>query len=416
MGFAFVGRKRARTAGMIVWLAASMLSGGCADQEEATLGPQVRDSAGVSLRTLPSEPAWDASEAWRLREELVVAGEGDGIPAFGYLVDLDVDRRGRIFVLDQQARSVYRFDPDGTLAGVLGGPGDGPGELGPLAASLVVRGDTVLVGDWSQDRLTRYGMDGSFLASEPIPGGGGARTWWKGSNGDVHLRSLRMYTDEDGRWAGDDLLLEYLADGSVDTVLAFDYVQSDLGAPRAPNVPMVLNAPSWTVFDGGRIAWLALEEGRVRIHDPDGTLRTILESERWRPRTPTTAEVAPLEEKLGDRMEMLGGSRDMLMQLPVEAPAALPAVTRVVAGPGGTLWVQHMGPVEAVHPMALNTPDPPVGYGGPVWDVVDPDGRWLGSLELPEGFRLMRIADGAVYGVARNDLDVDRIVRLRLER
>lgn len=131
MGDEFVGRRSSRIAGTIVWLALPMLSGACADRPHGTVGPQVRDSAGVSLLNLPSEPVWDEGGTWRLREELVVAGEGEGIPAFGYLVDLDVDRRGRIFVLDQQARTVYRFDPDGTLAGILGGPGNGPGELGP---------------------------------------------------------------------------------------------------------------------------------------------------------------------------------------------------------------------------------------------------------------------------------------------
>lgn len=415
-GFEVVSRRRGHGASAMILASLSIFAGGCGGGEGPAAGPQVRDSAGASLVTLPSEPAWGEGDGWLLTEDLVVHGGSGGVPAFGYLVDLDVDERGRIFVLDQQARTVYAFEPDGTLAGTMGGPGDGPGELGPLAASLLVRGDTVLVGDWSQDRLTRYGTDSGFLATEAIPGSDGARTWWSAEEGEIYLRSLRMYTDAEGRWTGDDLLLRYVSEGVVDTVLAFDYSRSDVGAPGAPNVPLFVNAPSWTALDGGGVAWLAVLEGRIRVHDPDGGLRGILASRRWRPREPTAAHLTVLEEKLGDRLELLGGSRDALEQLPVEEPAALPAVTRVIAGPEGTLWVQRMGPVDAMHPMSLNSPDPPVGFGGPTWDVVTSEGSWLGSVELPVGFRLMRVTAEAAYGIARDGLDVDRIVRFRLER
>lgn len=413
-GWEIVVGTRRRSTGL---LALCIAVGGCRDGGEGPpAGPEVRDSAGVSLVTLPAEPAWGEDDGWRVTDDLVVEGVAEDVPDFGYLVDLDVDERGRIFVLDQQAQAVYAFDGDGTLAGTLGGPGDGPGELGPLAASLAVRGDTVLVGDWSQDRLTRYRRDGTFLSAEAIPGRDAARTWWSAMGGEIYLRSLRMYTDDEGRWTGDDLLLRYRAEGLVDTVLAFDYRRSDVGAPGAPNVPLFVNAPSWTLLDDGRVAWLAVLEGRVRIHDESGRLEAILEAERWRPRAPSDADVADLEEKLGDRLEMLGGSRDVLEQLPVEEPATLPGVTRVVAGPLGTLWVQRMGSIDAVHPMAMNSPDPPVGLGGHLWDVVTAEGRWLGSVEFPTRFRLMKITQDAAYGIGRNELDVDRILRLRLER
>jgi len=113
---------------------------------------------------------------------------------------------------------------------------------------------------------------------------------------------------------------------------------------------------------------------------------------------------------------MLGGSRESLDLMPVEAADPLPTLTSVRAGPDGTVWVQRMGAVEHVHPMALNTPDPPVAFGGPTWDVLDRDGRYLGSVDLPPAFRVVRITEDAIYGIQWDDFGVQRLVRLRLRR
>jgi hypothetical protein len=66
--------------------------------------------------------------------------------------------------------------------------------------------------------------------------------------------------------------------------------------------------------------------------------------------------------------------------------------------------------------MALNTPDPPSGFGGGTWDVLDAEGRLLGSIELPARARVMRVVGDALYAVQRDELDVERVVRLRVSR
>jgi len=203
---------------------------------------------------------------------------------------------------------------------------------------------------------------------------------------------------------------------SADTVLVFDYAPTDIGGPDAARLPLLVNAPSWTVLGDGGVVWLAVEEGRVRIHDVTGGLRRIVWSSSWTRRGPTESETRRVEEKMGDKLEMLGGCREALRQLAVERPERLPAVTSIIAGPEGTLWVQRLGRVEDVHPMALNTPDPPTGYGGGTWDVLDAEGRLLGWLELPARSRVMRVVGDEVYAVQRDELDVERVVRLRVSR
>lgn len=388
--------------------------GGAADSDWAG---EMRDSAGVVLVESFGAPLWDSATAWRVGPELVIGGdEARPETLFGYVADLAVDRAGRIFALDQQAQAIRVFGPDGSTVRTLGGPGRGPGEISRLALSLVTRGDTLLLVDWGQARLTRYHVDGRFLDAAPLPTQGGARTWWRAGDDALYLRSLQRYADARGRWQGRDALLRLEPATGADTLLVFEYLPTDLGGPDAARFPLLVNAPSWTVLEGGRIAWLDLDEGRIRVHDATGMLRRIVWSRAWARRVPTTAEVAVLEGKAGDKLEMLGGSREALDRLPVERPDRLPAVTSVVAGPGGTLWVQRLGRIEDVHPMALNTPDPPSGYGGGTWDVLDAEGRLLGSIDLPARARVMRVVGDAVYAVQRDELDVERVVRLRVSR
>lgn len=378
-------------------------------------GRTLRDSAGVALVTMQTAPDRGTSGVWRAGGQTVVAGDDPALP-LGRVSDLAVDDEGRVYVLDQLAQVVWVFAPGHGLVGSMGGPGEGPGELGPLVTSVLVRGDTVLVADWTQARLSLFSTDGATLGTDPIPVEGGTRTWWASSRAGLYFRGLTRFTDERGRWSGRDVLFRYDDRGRADTVLTFEYPESDFGTRSDPNLPITVNAPSWTVLDDGSIAWLALSEGRVRIHGRDGTLRRILSMDEWAPRFPTASEVESLRKKLGDRLEMFGGSRTMLEQVPVDAPERLPALTSVMKGPEGTLWVQRMGDVGDVHPLALNTPDPPTGYGGGVWDVLDPGGRHLGEVVLPPGIRVMDIAAGAVYGITSDSLGVERVVRVDLVR
>ena len=48
-------------------------------------------------------------------------------------------------------------------------------------------------------------------------------------------------------------------------------------------------------------------------------------------------------------------------------------------------------------------------------DVFEPDGSYVGRLDLPGGFTPRRFAAGAVYGVATDRLDVSYAVRYRLQ-
>ena len=48
------------------------------------------------------------------------------------------------------------------------------------------------------------------------------------------------------------------------------------------------------------------------------------------------------------------------------------------------------------------------------WDVFDPTGRFLGVVTMPPRFTPRIILGGKIYGIWRDDLDVQYVVRLRI--
>lgn len=113
---------------------------------------------------------------------------------------------------------------------------------------------------------------------------------------------------------------------------------------------------------------------------------------------------------------MLGGMASAVDEVPVDHPETLPVLTDVRAGPEGSVWVQRAGSLRDAHPMALNTDDPPRGWGGARWEVLDREGRYLGTVDLPTRFRLMEIRGDTILGVQADRDLVDHVVMLKLNR
>lgn len=383
---------------------------GSADSGAGSWIGEITDSAGVILVHNTAAGLW-GSEGWTV-EEVLALGSDDAPPAseFGYVADVTNDG-DTLYVLDQHAQEVRVFDDRGTHVRTIGGPGEGPGELSRFASSLLLIGDTLVVADWGRGRLHRFLADGTFLDAV-IPPGEGARSWWRvGRDGALYARSLARVVDEARGWVGDDRLSRFSADWTTpDTVVRFDYEETDIGAPGEPRFPMLVNAPSWDVLSDGRVVWSTLGDQVVRFTRADGSLERVVGSDAWRARPPSLAEELILRSLAGDKMVMLGGSRSAVDQLPIVQPAFLPVVTTTRAGPDGTIWLQRLGEVADVHPMAINSPDPPTEWGGGGWDVLEGDGRYLGTLTLGPRVRIARIYDDRIVGIRRDDVDREEVV------
>jgi hypothetical protein len=78
----------------------------------------------------------------------------------------------------------------------------------------------------------------------------------------------------------------------------------------------------------------------------------------------------------------------------------MPFYQAALADAEGNLWVQDFSPGE-----------PPAG-----WSVFDPEGRFLGAVAMPDRFRPQQIGDDFILGVARDELDVERVQLYALEK
>lgn len=391
----------------------------CGDSAPGRFGatPVVTDSAGVRLVQNGVMPRWGPEQSWWVEEKLRIGGDEEGPESFfGYVADVAVDTEGRVYVLDQQAQEVRVFAADGSYLRTLGGPGQGPGELGKLPTSVLIRDDEVWVPDWAQGRVNRWDLDGRPLPSLPAPHEPGARSWWQvGGNGGVYTRILSAPGIKGGGGAGEDRLYRLGDDGGLEALLTF--APSAVGKERVEDVgvPAIINAPVWTVLTDGAVAWTDLESAEIRVVGPDGSHARI-RSDAWLRHAPGDAERTLLTRLMEERIRMQGGAAEKLEAIELTFPDSLPVLTDLHAGPDGTLWVQRPGSIRDVHPAALNAPDPPHAWGGSSWEILSPDGAYLGSLELPPRFRVMRVGEDAVIGVQSDLRRVDQVVVLALRR
>lgn len=95
--------------------------------------------------------------------ELVLgANPDDSNTAFYRSRQVVVDTNGRIYVLDTGNQRVQVFETDGSFIRSLGGPGQGPGELGRSPAGIEVVGNRVMVFDRSKRRFVSWALDGTI--------------------------------------------------------------------------------------------------------------------------------------------------------------------------------------------------------------------------------------------------------------
>jgi len=147
--------EKVTTTRLLVSLSLALFVGGCGESlPESTI---VVDSAGVRIATYG---AVARMLPWSLDTILLLGGEGDGPEGFykARLPLVDVDSKGRIYVLNDVQKEVAVFDSAGMNLGVFGREGDGPGEFRfPVSVSAADSGVFyVLDGDIAVRLPVRY--------------------------------------------------------------------------------------------------------------------------------------------------------------------------------------------------------------------------------------------------------------------
>jgi hypothetical protein len=376
----------------------------------------ITDSAGVTIVASGDVGIWAPGEEWTVEEEVRIGSlDGPAEYQIGQVGSLAVDSKGRILVLDRQAQHIRIYSPDGVYEETIGARGGGPGELGYGVALLLEPGDTLLVPDAQNLRFTRYAPDGSNAGSIRLHPEGAAPMGFKAAAG-VIVEQIRPFAMP-GQPAIEnamDRLVRLASDGSVvDTLLMFP---SGEGQTFDGRVHLFAAEPLWGVTENGQIVLGVSDEYRFGIY-ADGQLKRIV-SKTFQPLPFGDQDETAIWGELDRRWAAAGVPAEFQRRARqrFDFPEFLPVMSAIVAGPAGTMWVQHMrSPSElSEEELASVREDHLEDLGGPEWDVFDSEGRYLGVVTMPDRFSPSLFRDDKIYGVWRDELNVEYVLRLRI--
>lgn len=385
---------------------------------DAAWAGTVSDSAGIPVVSNPSDGLWDDATRWTVEEELSVGSmEGSAAEQFGLIAGVDVDAEGRIYVLDQQASEVRVFDPEGAWLRTLGEPGAGPGQIGNGAAGVFVIGDHVLVPDIQNQRVNRYDPEGALSGSFRLDFTRGIPLRWDHAAGGGLMAQLRTLTGTDGADAPPgDVLVAHDSAGTVrDTVAVLPPGQSLQVTDGVPRFRFFEPEPIWDAAEDGRLASGMNGSFRVQLRGPDGELQRVVSLAR-EPRSVTERDRQVIADAVEEAMRNQGAPPQAIQMMMANATFAehYPLFASLFLGPEGSLWVQR-----------IRTGDELAGDGGtfdaqdlgsPDWDIFDEEGRYLGVVSFPSRYQPLRVVGERIYGVARDELDVQRLAVYRIRR
>lgn len=369
----------------------------------------VRDSAGIRIVT--NTVRSDGVEA--VLEDLSIGViEGDEAYMFADVAAVAVGAGDTVYALDSGTKQIKVYDPAGQHVRTFGGEGGGPGEF-QEPSHMTFLGDTLAVFDWRMRRLTYLSGNGAVFgtARTELPAtfaSGIARL--DDTTLVLHVTagySMPPQPEKEGKaW-----LLRVALDGRIlDTLL--ETLGRDMVPYRTETFLTVIAAPfprgpRWDIAPDGRIAYgrgeryeIGVYEYRAEATDSIGRLTTLIRSNQP-PQTVTDADIATYRSRWLGRENLTPESRRRFEAVLGAAtyPTTWQAFDALKFDASGRLWVRRP-PREA---------DTLVS-----WDVFDPDGRLARTVAVPKDLSVHVITGEAIYGVMRDELDVQYVRRFRL--
>ncbi len=401
--FAVRYRGPARALVRYVSLAALSLWTACGDSPVPGFGASTRigpDGRVVVSNTIGRTGA--SVDALRLTEVQRLGSLDSGPQAFGNVVGL-ASNGATIYVSDRSAKEILAFGPDGSLLRRFGRPGGGPGELRHLFPVGIHWQDPNRIWVGEPPSLFLFDSLGVPIASaNTLPW-----AWpWRGQSDSLGSAYIEFFNTE-------------TAVRGSPKIRSHTVVQHTPVWPRSGenagviemrdtmSLP-VLQSPTRIVRRGRnleeirqlplrpRILWAASPNGAIWVANTDEyrlievtfTGDTAMTIELDRPRSPLSA----------DERDSLAAESGFESS---EIPRHRPMMDGLDVASDGWIWVRR------------NARD------GLEWDVFDPCGHFAGTISAPMALDrspMQLLRGGELLAVTRNQLDVEFVVRLRLEK
>jgi len=361
----------------------------------------VRDSAGVRIVT-NSRPAWGDRQRWHVSHDPVLSlGSLDGDAAFSFerLSGVHALPGDQLAVLDEGAGQIRFFGLDGTPSSVFGRSGQGPGEFQDLAF-IGFSADSLWVFDGRQQRITvldpgsgefrvaRAAVDNAALGPAGLLPDGSVLL-----AADLAFSSAIIDELPVGLRRFEAAYVRVGSDGSLeDTVLVTQGSERILmHGPQTVQMlrPLLARSVSHAVRNA-EILQGSQDTYQIGAYSADGVLRTLIRRSDVDVRLDEALYDAAVEERVLAAPEPARpGLRALYEEQP--KPESRPAYSRFLVDSEGFLWAQDFS------------------YDGEAssWAVFDSEGVWLGAVEFPGRFRPTQVLEDRVFGVWRDELEVE---------
>jgi hypothetical protein len=393
----------------------------CGGESKSEWQGSVTDSAGVTIVQNPATGLWGPGAGWTVKEALRIgSAEGDPDYQFGMLAGIAVASDGRIVVADQQGQHLKVFSADGKYERTIGKAGSGPGELGLGISALVIGpGDTIFVADLGNQRVNIYLLDGTFVRSFPVDMRQGIPLRWEGTRDGRIVSQVRQVQFPGAPPVADssDAIVVRNSDGTVgDTLMRVPSGKTfSLGGQR-PELNFFAAEPAWALYGPG-LLYGVNNTYRIGVYGPGGIAERIIEK--------------PFEAQAvtdGDQKAIVGALERLWKRFGVPQAAVAriketikfadryPAYAQLLEGPDGSVWVQRIQSPSALPPGMQESYNPQLDLGSPDWDVFDVGGRYLGVVKMPARFQPVRFIGNEIYGIQRDELDVQYVVKLTIQK
>lgn len=352
----------------------------------------------------PSQGVWPDGKAWRLVETARIGTvEGTGPEVFGSVVDVTLDRMGRVWIADGQQQNIRVFDERGHYIRTIGRKGAGPAEFRSLSGMQWESENRLWVLDGGNARFAIYDTAGALVETRPRASSMTTSPW------PGRFDSQGRLYDVDG---------EFLPDGSIRTSVirstsggrsqdtfqiplfneeVFEFTRGDARNQNVTQVNVPFTGTQFWALDPEGNVWIAnTAHYRIERHPFTGG-RTKEVVQREHRAVPVTR--AERDRRLDDYRDFVrqGGRIDLS-----RIPDSYPALHGFLFDDEAHLWVSPVTRKQE----------------GRVLDVFEPDGSYLGRVALPTAARSSPkfIRDNRMLVVERDSLDVQSIVVLRVEK
>jgi len=381
-----------------------------------------RDSAGIRI-VENARPTWSDGQRLRIAEQpqLVIGNATDSMYRFRGVRGVARLADGRVAVADGGSMQLRIFNSQGQFLSASGGRGRERGQLLDMGRMSRLRGDSIAIE--SGFSVSLFSNNGEFVRQMELPrrpdttGGRPADAPWllllaltgNGAGIATPIEDVQMPAPRSigTRWTESVALKlvtragEVARDVGMFPFLEFQQVTS------GPTT--VWLGPGGVITGGDEHFYVGFgDRYAIHVYASDGSLTSIIRR-AWKPEPITDSDWEHWVVEWSKLwVKTTGTDRERDIQEVRDAPWAEqnPAFSQFIVDRAGKLWVRGAHWQDAIAAGSLtDTPAVPSR-----WSVFDVQGRWLGDVEMPTGFKALEIGPDYVAGTRLTDGRVQVVI------